>query len=269
MSTGTAVTTKELKPIDEIRSNITKLEPQFKMALPPHIKPEKFMRVVLTAIGQNKDIATADRTSLYAAALKAAQDGLLPDNREGAFVMFGREVTWMPMVGGILKKVRNSGELASITSQVVYQNDQFEYWIDNDGEHILHKPLMSGDRGQAVKVYALAKTKDEAVYIEVMDEAQVNAVRGIARTKNVWDGPFKHEMWRKSAIRRLSKRLPMSTDLDEFMRRDDSLYDVDTPSPAPSVSEGEPSRLKNIITQKQEPQVITPLDEEREPGQDG
>ena len=76
----------------------------------------------------------------------------------------------MSMVGGILKKVRNSGELSSITAQIVYENDEFNYYIDADGEHISHRPNMFGDRGKRIGAYALAKTKDGAIYVEVMTE---------------------------------------------------------------------------------------------------
>jgi hypothetical protein len=44
--------------------------------------------------------------------VKLAQDGLLPDGREAAVVMFGNKAQAMPMIAGILKKVRQSGEVA-------------------------------------------------------------------------------------------------------------------------------------------------------------
>jgi recombination protein RecT len=52
----------------------------------------------------------------------------------------------MPMIGGVLKKIRNSGELASISAQVAYSADFFEYEL-GDEEKITHKPFLGGDRG--------------------------------------------------------------------------------------------------------------------------
>uniref|UniRef100_UPI00195373C4 recombinase RecT n=1 Tax=Klebsiella aerogenes TaxID=548 RepID=UPI00195373C4 len=46
--------------------------------------------------------------------------GLLPDGREGAIVEFSGKAQWMPMIGGLRKKVRNSGEIATWEAHVVY-----------------------------------------------------------------------------------------------------------------------------------------------------
>ena len=244
----------KVKPIEEVRGALTQMHDQFKMALPPQITPDKFVRVVMTALGQTPDLVMADRRTLYAACMKSAQDGLLPDGREAALVMFKDAVSYMPMVGGILKKVRNSGELATITSQMVYKNDRFRFWIDGDGEHIDHEPLMFGDRGEAIGVYALAKTKDGALYVEVMDKAQVMAVKGASRAKGgPWAGAFEHEMWRKTAIRRLSKRLPMSTDLEAVIRRDDDFYEMNNgDEPTTQGKTTKPKKLKKLMKGKTE-----------------
>lgn len=225
---------KALAPIDEVRQQLTAMVPQFKMALPAHITPEKFMRVVLTSLQNSPDLLQCDRRSLYGAAMKACQDGLLPDGRESALVKFGDKVQYMPMIGGILKKVRNSGELASITSQVVHEHDKFRYWVDADGEHIEHEPNLFSDRGRMIGVYALAKMKDGAVFVEVMTMADVDAIKSVARSKGgPWSGPFASEMIKKSSLRRLAKRLPMSTDLDQVITRDDEMYDFSQSQPQP------------------------------------
>lgn len=210
----------------------------FQAALPPHIPVERFMRVVQTAITSNPDLGMADRRSLWESAMKAAQDGLLPDGRDAAFVIFNakekgengkeywiKKVQFMPMVGGILKKIRNSGELLSIAAHVVYTNDTFAYALGDD-ERIEHTPCLDDDRGTPQLVYAIAKTKDGGVYREVMTVKDVEKVRNVSRAKD--SGPWKtwwDEMAKKTVIRRLAKRLPMSTDLDDLMRRDDDLYD--------------------------------------------
>lgn len=226
-------TGKAIKPIDEVRHALDRMAPQFKMALPPHVPVERFVRVVQTAVSGNPDMLLCDRTSLYGAAMRCAQDGLLPDGREAALVKFYdkkdniNRAQYMPMVAGILKKVRNSGELETISAHVVYEKDHFDYVLGDD-ERIEHKPHIGEDRGKPILSYAIAKTKDGGIYREIMTETQVQAVRNISRTKDSgpWNGPFADEMRRKTVIRRLSKRLPMSTDLDDLIRADDDLYDV-------------------------------------------
>lgn len=226
--------TKALTPAQELNKNLVGMKPQFKAALPAQIDADKFVRIAQTAIASNKALLDANRTSLYAACMKAAQDGLLPDGREAALVTFGQQVQYMPMIGGILKKIRNSGELATITSQIIHKNDTFEYYIDQDGEHFRHQPNFFGDRGDEIGAYALARTKDGAIYIEVMTAAEIEAVRKVSRSGNSgpWNGPFKLEMWKKTVTRRLSKRLPSSSDLDMTFKNDDEDYEFEQPAQA-------------------------------------
>lgn len=236
---------KRVDPITEVRTTMTAMESQFKLALPPHIPADRFIRVVMTAIQTNPDLLTLERQSLFGACMKAAQDGLLPDGKEAALVPFKGKVQYMPMVTGILKKVRNSGDLSTITSQIVRAADKFRYWVDADGEHIEHEPLMFGDRGKPIGVYALAKTKDGSSYIEIMTADQVQDVRDVSQAKSgPWNGPFEGEMWRKTAIRRLSKRLPMSTDMEQVIQRDDEMYDF---SRTKQVSQEKAQQLSHLI----------------------
>jgi recombination protein RecT len=200
------------------------MQPEFAAALPPQIPVEKFIRTTLTAVQMNPDLLQADRRSLLGACMKAAQDGLLLDGREAAPVIFntkdGKKVQYMPMVGGILKKIRNSGELASISAQVAYDKDHFEYEL-GDNENIVHKPFLGDDRGKPIAVYAVAKTKDGAIYREVMSVADVEKVRASSKAGKF--GPWVEwwdEMAKKTVIRRMAKRLPSSADVDQVFESD-------------------------------------------------
>ncbi|MBX6375749.1 MAG: recombinase RecT [Acetobacteraceae bacterium] len=215
-------------PLAAVRAEMQRMAPEIARALPPHISAERFQRVVLTAIQSNPDLLEADRRSLWAACVKAAQDGLLPDGREGALITFydrrrGRLVAqWMPMVAGILKKVRNSGELASITANVVYEGEHFRVVL-GDEERIEHeRDLDAVGRRDPVAVYAIATLRNGERVREVMTWQQVEDVRAISRApeNGPW-GQWTEEMARKTVIRRLAKRLPMSSDKeqDEELRR--------------------------------------------------
>lgn len=228
------------KPIDQVRSQLDKMGREFQTVLPQHIPIDRFKRVVLTAVNQNADLMTADRKSLFGACMKAAQDGLLPDGREGALVIFNtkikvptesggtvdkwiKAVQWMPMVYGIIKKMRQSGELMSIVAHEVYKADHFDYELGDD-EFIKHKPFMEGDPGAIIAVYAIARLKDGTIQREVLPRWQIDEIRKASKTADsgpwvAWFG----QMARKSAIRRLSKYLPMSTEIEDMLRRDDAI----------------------------------------------
>lgn len=224
---------EQLSPMESVRSNLTRMAPEFSAALPSHIPAERFIRTAITAVQLQPELLSADRRSLLGACMKAAQDGLLPDGRDAALVIFrgkgGSQVQYMPMIGGILKKLRNSGELASISAHVVYERDEFAYELGTN-EQITHRPHLSSTetRGRPIAVYAVAKTKDGGVYHEVMSVEEVEKVRAVSRAGSSANSPWAQwwdEMARKTVIRRICKRLPSSADTDQMMAHDNENYD--------------------------------------------
>lgn len=221
---GNQVTTQS--PVALISQGLDQLRPQLTASLPKHITADRFKRVVLTAVNLNPDLAKSDRRSLFNACMKCAADGLLPDGREAALVPFGNQATYMPMVFGIIKKLRQSGEIAAISARIVYQAEvdsgRFQFKIVDGEEKLSHEPMLTGERGKAVIVYATARFKDGTVQNEPMTVADVEKVRQASRAKN--SGPWTQwwdEMARKTAVRRLSKYLPLSAEDMRVVDRDD------------------------------------------------
>lgn len=237
-----------------LKQRLEQMTPEFKKALPGHIPVERFVRTVQTAVQMNPDIVKACGTqdglhSLLAACTKAATDGLILDGREAALVPFSGKVQYMPMVAGLMKKARNSGEIASIAAHVVYEKDKFTYILGDD-ERIEHAPAL-GDRGQPVAVYAIVKLKDGSVQREVMDKAAVMRIARQSKNPKQYDpaqGPNYGEWWRKTVIRRISKYLPSSSDRDEFMQaveRIDEGFDFEATNGGETVpAEPQPARKK-------------------------
>jgi len=209
-----------------VKDQIQRMGDQFSASLPAHIPVERFKRVVMTAIQNNGQLLNCDRKSLFLACVQASQDGLLPDGRDGALVPFKGSVRWMPMIGGIRKKVRNSGEISTWDVQAVYENDEFEFEFGDD-PFIKHKPTLK-DRGELIAVYSIATLKDGEKSRDIMGIDDVEKIRKLSQSqKGPWSNPtFYAEMAKKTVARRHSKVLPMSTDLDDLIRRDDDLYDL-------------------------------------------
>lgn len=223
-------------PVVVIRQTLDKMAPEFKAALPAHVSEEKFRRVAMTAIQNAPDLVEADRRSLFGAIVRLAQDGLLPDGREAALVIFNtkqgngwvKKVQAMPMIAGVLKKVRQSGEVAKVSAQVVYEHDHFvvKYGFDEDVEHV--PPPLDKPRGKPIGAYATAVLKDGSHLLEVMTLDDIEKVRGVSKSKE--RGPWVDwwtEMARKTVMRRLAKRLPMSTDLEEGIFQRDATMTPD------------------------------------------
>lgn len=231
------------RPIDVIKAGLEQMP--LERSLPAHISVDKFRNAVLTALNLNPDLLEADRQSLYLASMRAAADGCVPDGREGAFVVYNskvkragqeiwvKSVQWMIMEQGIKKRMRNSGDIASIVTHAVYKNDVFEFSL-GDEESIVHKPTLDMDPGPVIAAYAIIKLKDGTIIREVMPRRDIDRARAMSRSK---DGPawtnWYDQMARVKVLRRASKSCPMDSETATFLHkldeddRQDSIEIVD------------------------------------------
>lgn len=185
-------------------------------ALPPNVTLEKFTRITLTAIQTNPELITADRQSLFNSVLKCAADGLAPDGREAALVIFkskkGILCQYMPMIGGLRKVLAEHG--FGLAAEVVYENDDFDYQL-GDNPHLRHKPPKLGKpRGDLIGAYAIIRdlTSEKVVVTEVMERAEIEKVRKISRSATSEYGPWVNwyeEQCRKTVGRRAYKQAPL------------------------------------------------------------
>jgi recombination protein RecT len=208
-------------------------------ALPPGVTIDRFIRTTLTAIQRNPDVATPKRQqSLFLAVVQCAQDGLLPDGREAAFVTFGDTTAYMPMIGGLRKVAAKYG--IAMTAHLVYENDRFEYELGFEPA-IVHRPPTTGERGEIIGAYACAIDGLKQRYMEWMSTAEIEKIRGVSRAKNA--GPWKDhwgEMARKTVARRLFKQLALA-DVDDVSARIVAAADADvdfTPDPVTALLDG-------------------------------
>lgn len=205
-------------------------------ALPTGISIEKFKRVALIAVAATPDLLAADRRSLINSCIKCASDGLVPDGREAALVIYntkvkdgaGKEhwekrVQYLPMIGGVRKRMRNSGEVTSAEAHLVYEGDDFDFELGDDAR-IVHRPATLGNRGNVIGAYAIIKLANGEVIREVMSVAEIERARAASRAKD--SGPWVTwwgEMARKTVLRRAAKAAPFSAELAGVLSRDDEL----------------------------------------------
>lgn len=231
---------KEITIFDNIKKDIVNLGDEFQMMLPSHIDKDKFVMTVVTAIQRNPDLMDRqiNKPSLYMACMEAAQDGLIPNGKEAALVIFNtnigtkakpdwvKKVQYMPMIQGLRKLVDRSGLIKKWTVQVVKEHDQFKYEL-GDNEFIRHKPA-SGSRGRTTHAYSIAHLRSGEISREVMDLQQLEEVR--KKSKNADNAVWtynKDEMYRKTVGHRHYKTLPSSAEIDQFMQRWESGFDLD------------------------------------------
>jgi recombination protein RecT len=207
---GTVATIERKPPIVILRERLDARVDELKAALPSDIDPQKFKRAVLTAASINPDLQACAWQSLWNACLRACQDGLLPDGRQGAIVPYKDRATWIPMYQGLLLRAWRTGRFKWIGANIVREGEPWEHHVDATGEHFHHVP---GDDTDApmLRVYAAATTLDGGTFIAVLPKAEVDKIQRMSKASRD-DSPWKmwpSEMQKKTALRRLAKLLPV------------------------------------------------------------
>lgn len=219
--------------------------------LPNYISKERFAAAAHAAIKHNPDLLLCTQRSLFNALTKAAQDGLLPDGNEGfinsyktKFVVNGKDewwpvASWSPMLYGIRKRARELDGII-IDAQVVCKNDKFSR-EQGDDPKIVHVPApLDQEPGAMIGSYAIFKRENGTVlHREVMRGAEVETTREQSKAQEslMWK-KFPSEGWKKVAVRRGSKTVPVSEKLRALIEREDELFDFshDTHTAAPALS---------------------------------
>lgn len=208
------MTKNALAPIDSFKKELKLMEPNFRPLLPANIKPEKFEALVIAAVAGNPKLLECSRESLWRACVQGAELGLSlnPTMGEADILIVQGAAQFRPRYKGLMKLALQSGEVTSIRSVLVHENDQFDV-IEGLRRDIIHKPAR-GDRGPLTHVYCVWTLRGLAEpQFEVMDRQQVMRIKARSPSGSKGMGPWKtdeEEMWRKTVVRRASKYMPIS-----------------------------------------------------------
>jgi recombination protein RecT len=184
---------------------------QFAMALPKHLKAERFIRIALTALTRTPKLAECTQASLVSCLLDLSQLGLEPDGRKAHLIPYGDKCTLIVDYKGLVELARRSGEISDIHADVVCDGDFFEYSFGSGGT-LTHRPAMK-NRGAIIAAYSYVSLKDGTASYEVMSVDEIKAIqkRSKAGTMGPWISDF-NEMAKKTVFRRHSKWLPISSE---------------------------------------------------------
>ena len=243
--------TSSITPLVAMQGTLEKMADKFKEALPSTMDEWKFISVAKLTLNQNPKLVQADKNSLMQTFMRAAQDGLYLDGKEAAAVQYGNSVQYIPMVEGIIKVLHNSGLIKTISAEVVYENDCFEYELGSN-PHVKHIPLISGDRGKPTCVYAIAVTSNDGQYIEIMNMDEIEKCRAVARGSTSPHSPWVQwpaKMRKKTVIHRIAKRLPKNDAINSVVRIDDetSFKEPVNVTPNPDKQDNPLAKLKEVM----------------------
>jgi len=214
-----------------MQAYIKSMEGEIKKALPSVITPERFTRMVLSAISVNPKLASCTPSSFLGAMMSAAQLGLEPNTPLGQAYLIPYknkgvdEVQFQIGFKGLIDLAWRSGEVADIQAHVVYANDRFEYEYGLEPK-LKHTPAL-GEKGDAIAVYAAFRTKNGGYGFEVMSMDDVRAhAEKYSKAYNYASSPWKtdfEEMAKKTVLKRVLKYAPLKSDFVRAVVQDESI----------------------------------------------
>lgn len=224
------VTTTNSEP-KTMQSYIKAMDGEIKKALPSVITPERFTRMVLSAISTTPALGSCTPKSFLGAMMSAAQLGLEPNTPLGqAYILPYKnhgtlEAQFQIGYKGLIDLAYRSGEVEVIQSHIVYENDEFEcnYGLEPT---LKHTPA-STNRGEPIKVYALFKTKSGGFGFEVMSMEDIrNHAAKYSKSYGSDFSPWKtsfEEMAKKTVLKRVLKYAPLKSDFVRAVVQDESI----------------------------------------------
>jgi len=219
----------ENKAPKTMQQYIKSMEGEIAKALPAVITPERFTRMVLSALSVNPKLAECTPKSFLGAMMTAAQLGVEPNTALGqAYLIPYRnhgvmECQFQLGYKGLIDLAYRSGEVSIIQAHVVHENDEFTYELGLDPQ-LKHVPATS-NRGEAIAYYAMFKTKSGGYGFEVMS---IDDVRNHAKrySKSFSNGPWQtnfDEMAKKTVLKSTLKYAPLKSDFVRGIAQDETI----------------------------------------------
>jgi recombination protein RecT len=216
-----------------IKEFVKSMELEIKKALPSVITPERFTRIVFSALSATPQLNECTPQSFLGAMMSAAQLGLEPNTPLGQAYLIPFKNNKKGIVEcqfqlgykGILDLAYRSGEVSMIQAHIAYENDEFsfEYGLNPDLKHV---PAME-NRGEAKWVYAMFKLQNGGYGFEVMSIADVRAhAKRYSQSYNSGFSPWAtnfEEMAKKTVLKKVLKYAPLKSDFVRQTASDETI----------------------------------------------
>ena len=226
---------KSSKSIVKVGSNSLTIEKlieinmnRIKEVLPSVMTPERFTRIAVGATNNNPNLVDAiisNPMSFITAMMTCAQLGLEPNTPLGQsyLIPYGGKTQFQLGYQGMLDLAYRTGEYKLIDSQVVYENDDFDYELGLD-PFLKHKPAKS-NRGKAVYYYAVYKLINGGEGFQVMSVEDIEQ-HAEKYSKSYTTGPWKTDfdgMAKKTVLKKLLKYAPKKIEFGRAIASDETV----------------------------------------------
>ena len=203
----------------QLKAHLGLMQAAITAVLPRHMTAERLTKVVLSCTARTPKLLECSLQSIGLAVMQAAELGLELGGLlgEAYLVPYGTEATCIIGYQGLLKLARQSGEIASVMSRVVYGGEQvhFDFATNTVTDTMSMQTMANRDSTDAnvMGVYCVITLKSGERVLEVMTRDDIELVR--SRSKASKSGPWVTDfpmMCRKTVLRRVAHYIPKSSE---------------------------------------------------------
>ena len=255
-----------------LKGLLMNMQGQIAKALPSVLTPERYTRMVMTALSTNPQLQQCTPESFLGAVMQAAQLGVEPNTPLGQAYLIpfrnkGRlEVQFQLGYKAYLDLAYRSGEVTIIDAQAVHKNDEFEYEYGLDPK-LKFKPALT-DRGEVIAYYAMFKTKMGGFNFIVMSKEDiVNHAKQYSQSFGSSFSPWKSNfdsMAKKTVLKQVLKYAPLKSEFAKNLAADETIKTDIQPNMVDLADETEPINVtpttEQVNTEVEPPDEIVPFD---------
>jgi recombination protein RecT len=211
-------------PRSDLQSLLVQSRTQIVKYLPRHLDADKMIYVALETVRADSFLRQCEPLSIVQAVLEASQLGLMLGNKLGhAYLVPRRDkkannmLKCQLLIGyrGFIALAHRTGKVSSIFPAIVHQGDQFSLKLGT-GRQLSHVPLLDvSKRGDWIGAYAVVEFRDGRTDFEWMTRQEIKKVKQCSESAGEAWSPwrrFEDEMIKKSPVRRMAKRLCLSSE---------------------------------------------------------
>jgi recombination protein RecT len=228
MNTTTQPAVAEKDITTQVLQKVQAFEKSGELRIPKDYSPENALKgamLVLTEL-KTKDGSNAlqycSKTSIAQSLLKMVVEGLSVLKKQGYFIPYDKELTWIRSYQGSIALAKRVAEVKEVNAVVVYQNDLFEYGIDvKTGRQVIYKhdqKLGNISNDKIIAAYAIVIYKDGTTDATIMSMDEIRAAwnQGAPKGNSPAHKNFTQEMAKKTVINRACKT-PINSSTDVIL----------------------------------------------------
>lgn len=191
------------------------------------INPHQFLHMAVNQIKRNPrllGVFQKSPASVFSSILTCAELGLSPASQMGEawLIPYGSECQFQIGYQGLAKILYKNPDVQNITSECVYENDEFNYELGLTPK-LTHKPATE-KRGNLVAVYCVVRFANQDPIFKVMTIEELKQIQDLSKAGNrsVWFSKTDPQNWmlKKTCFKQLCKLLPKHLNMTKAVAYD-------------------------------------------------